>query len=80
MEVLGVAEAWVLGGDQGQLGQAGKTNTLNMNQIELALLILVSPRFSQDISYLIYKCAVREGANDGSVECGYGNRGGIPRI
>ena len=31
VEVLGVAEAWVPGGDQGQLGEAGKLDALKFN-------------------------------------------------
>ena len=54
----------------------------NLNQIGFVLLWLwlskLSP-YSLKIS-VIYECAVREGANDGSVECGDGHWGGIPRL
>ena len=85
MEVLGVAEAWVLGGDQGQPGEAGKMDSLQIHFILGCRYqfcgsgIIAAPGFSQS-RYLSNECAVRERVDNGPVECGYGHWGGLPRL
>ena len=83
---MGVAEAWVLGGDQGQLRQAGKNQIVDYR---LHIFVCCYYQFCNLhnsyrpiilLRYLSYECAVREGADDGPAECRNGHWGGLPRI
>ena len=82
VEVLGVAEAWVPGGDQGQLRKAGELDSIiftsNFHYQFCGHIWMWSPDFLE--TSVIYECSVRERANDGPAECGYGYGGGLPRI
>ena len=62
MEVLGVAEAWVFGGDQGQLGKAGKLDSFKFH-FKLGCYyqfcgssIQADPVFSGDICHMNVQC------------------------